>query len=337
MSADPGASVAEIVLPADRLEEAIDFLVRLGLRLDSIEPADAPAIAVLSGNGLRVRLDGSTASSRASEVPSAAPTLELTRACDASRIGRAGMRYRDVLPSRHGGRFIASHISITDGGPVADYVHHHDVQLQVIYCLRGWVRVVYEDQGPPFVLETGDCVLQPPGIRHRVLESSAGLEVLEFTSPAHHTTMVDHELTLPTPTLRSGRQFDGQRFLRHRATDAACGQWWRGSGEARDAGVGAATDGLVGVRAVRPSGPDGAIRATYDGELVLWFVADGAATLQVDGRSDVRLTRDDVVAIPPQIEHALIGCSGDLELVEVTSPETPRIRSSKGLPPQRPL
>ena len=326
MSADAGASVTEIVLPAGRLEEAIDFLVRLGLRLDSIEPADAPAIAVLSGNGLRIRLDSSATSTSSPESPPGAPAVELTRAGDVGPVGRAGMRYRDVLPSRQGGRLIASHISIADGGPVADYVHHHDVQFQVIYCLRGWVRVVYEDQGPPFVLEAGDCVLQPPGIRHRVLESSAGLEVLEVTSPAHHTTTVEHELTLPTPTQRPDRRFGGQRFVRHRAADADWGQWWRGNGEARDAGVGAATDDLVGVRAVRPSSSDGASRAHHDGELVLWFVADGATTLQVDGLSDVRLTRNDAVAILPQIEHALVGCSGDLELVEVTCPDRPHLR-----------
>ena len=62
------------------------------------------------------------------------------------------MTYRDLLPERLGGRFIASHITIADGGPVPDYVHHHDIRFQVIHCVRGWVRVVYEDQGPPFVL-----------------------------------------------------------------------------------------------------------------------------------------------------------------------------------------
>ena len=323
MSADAGGSVAEIVLPADRLDDAIDFLVRLGLRLDSIEPADAPSVAVLSGRGLRVRLDGSTPSIAAA---SAVPTLEVTHADDAGHIGRAGMRYRDVVPSRYGGRLIASHISIADGGPVADYVHHHDVQFQVIYCLRGWVRVVYEDQGPPFLLEAGDCVLQPPGIRHRVLESSAGLEVLEVTSPAHHTTTVEHELTLPTPAQRPDRSFGGQRFVRHRASAAEWDSWWRGPGKTRDAGVGSATGGVVGVRTVWPSGSGGAGRASHDGELVLWFVAHGAATLQVTGRPDVRLTRDDAVAIPPHIEHELVECSRDLQLVEITCPDRVQIR-----------
>ena len=107
------------------------------------------------------------------------------------RRRRRGPRRHGVprpAPGRLGGRFIASHITIPAGGPVPDYVHYHDVRYQSIHCVRGWVRVVYEDQGPPFVLEAGDCVLQPPGIRHRVLESSPGLEVVEVGSPAAHPT-----------------------------------------------------------------------------------------------------------------------------------------------------
>ena len=84
------------------------------------------------------------------------------------------MRYRDLVPGRLGGRYIASHIEIPDGGTVPDYVHFHDVVFQMIFCAAGWVRVVYEDQGEPFVLHAGDCVLQPPLIRHRVLEASPG-------------------------------------------------------------------------------------------------------------------------------------------------------------------
>eukprot|EP01052_Picozoa_sp_SAG31_P001309 SAG31_NODE_44_length_31168_cov_16.507290_19_plen_124_part_00 len=59
-------------------------------------------------------------------------------------------------------------------------VHFHRVAFQIIYCLKGWVRLSYEGQGPPFVLRAGDCVLQPPTIRHRVLESGDGLEVVEL-------------------------------------------------------------------------------------------------------------------------------------------------------------
>src|SRR6185295_4908728 len=93
---------------------------------------------------------------------------------------------------------------------VPDYVHYHRVRFQMIYCAKGWVRVVYEDQGPPFVLREGDSVLQPPGIRHRVLESSPD-----------HETFADHELELPTASLCPERDFGGQRFVRHEAARAA--------------------------------------------------------------------------------------------------------------------
>ena len=107
------------------------------------------------------------------------------------------MLYRDLIPGRLGGRYIASHITIPEGGPVADWVHYHRVAFQMIYVRRGWVRVVYEDQGEPFVMHAGDLVLQPPEIRHRVLESSPGLEVIEIGCPALHETLADHELELP--------------------------------------------------------------------------------------------------------------------------------------------
>ena len=61
--------------------------------------------------------------------------------------GRVDMQYHDLIPDRHGGRFIVSHIRIPEGGPVPDYVHHHKIHFQMIFCYKGWVKVVYEDQG----------------------------------------------------------------------------------------------------------------------------------------------------------------------------------------------
>ena len=89
-----------------------------GYRLDMITPADDPTTALMSRDGETVELTGT------------------------SQVGRAGMEYRDLIPDRLGGRFIASHIRITDGGPVPDSVHFHDIGFQVIVCRAGWVRVV---------------------------------------------------------------------------------------------------------------------------------------------------------------------------------------------------
>ena len=61
-------------------------------------------------------------------------------------------------------------------------VHHHTVDFQFNYVLKGWFRVWLEDEGE-FTFRAGDAWLQPPGIRHDVLAFSEDLEVLEVVSP----------------------------------------------------------------------------------------------------------------------------------------------------------
>jgi quercetin dioxygenase-like cupin family protein len=347
---------AEVVLPCADLDATLGFFTgRLGFTVEAIFPADSPAVAVVAGHGVRLRLvrgpevaqptirllarepDAVAEGARAltapngarieiddADAPIAVPPLEphfvLSRmGGDAAwGTGRAGMFYRDLLPGRLGGRFIASHILIRDGGPVPDYVHFHKIRFQMIYCRKGWVRVVYEDQGPPFVMEAGDCVLQPPRIRHRVLESSPGLEVIELGCPALHETLADNVLTLPTESLDPARDFSGQRFHRHVALDARWVPWRFDGFECRDIGIGDATHGLAGARVVRPSGAIGTPRTSHDAELLFLFVLDGSLTLDCDGSH--RLAAGDAVAIPAGMPHALAACARDMALLEVTLP-----------------
>src|SRR5437868_3539272 len=52
---------AEIVLPCANLNRSLEFFTqRLGFRLEMIFPADAPSTAVVSGYGVRLRLESST-------------------------------------------------------------------------------------------------------------------------------------------------------------------------------------------------------------------------------------------------------------------------------------
>ena len=214
-------------------DEKIRELVDAGYRLDMIMPADEPRAALLSRDDETIRL-------------SINPKSQIR---NPKSKGRAGMEYRDLVPDRQGGLLIASHIRIESGGEVPDYVHYHNVLFQMIFCKSGWVRVVYEDQGPPFVLNAGDLVLQPPGIRHRVLEASAGAEVIEVTSPSVHETWVDHEMTLPTQVQNSDRSFGGQKFVWDRASNAV----WIGDGsvQSRKTNISSATGGRAGVRIVK--------------------------------------------------------------------------------------
>jgi mannose-6-phosphate isomerase-like protein (cupin superfamily) len=232
------------------------------------------------------------------------------------------MQYRDLIPDRQGGRYIASHIRIPDGGPVPDYVHFHAIGFQIIYCYRGWVRVVYEDQGEPFVMQAGECVLQPPRIRHRVLEASPGLEVIELGAPAVHATHVDHERTLPTAIVDPARDFDGQRFVRYLPQTASFSASAMAGFEASELGITGATRGLASVRVVRVSDHAAAARRhAYRHRADLWFhfVLRGALTLD----DEHRLAAAASFVVPAGRPFTMSDPSPDLELLEVALPGEP--------------
>jgi mannose-6-phosphate isomerase-like protein (cupin superfamily) len=238
---------------------------------------------------------------------------------DAWYVGRADMQYRDLIPGRLGGRFIASHIRIPDGGETPDYVHYHKAIFQMIYCKAGWARVVYEDQGPPFALEAGDCVLQPPEIRHRVLESSPGLEVIEVACPAEYETCADNEMLLPTSEVLPERLFGGQRFALHRAREASWAPWRLEGFEARDTGVAAGTNGLAWARVVKSKAGGSAITAMDGGragELSFLFILQGGIRMDCRAQGSHQLLAGDSCVIPADMDYTLRADAG-LEMLEV--------------------
>ncbi len=354
---------AQVLVRCPDLNASIAFFTeQLGMAVDRIHPADSPREAVLSGHGvsLCLRVDGNDSPHNptlrlicdAHTLPSetarvlispcgvrvelcdAVPALHipqgeqafiLTRhdARDGWHVGRAGMHYRDLIPGRLGGRFIASHIRIPDGGAVPDYVHYHRVRFQMIFCKAGWVRVVYEDQGEPFVLHAGDCVLQPPQIRHRVLEASPGLEVIELGCPAVHETLADRVLALPNTRHLPQREFSGQRFVRHVAADAAW-QPWRAPGfSARDTGIADATGGLAGARVLRcanaPASASPQAPLRHHGELLFLFVLGGSLELHSTGHGTHTLGINDSCVIPADTDF-LLHAGNDMEVLEVSLP-----------------
>ena len=337
------------------------FTQRLGFRVDAIFPADSPSVAELSGHGLAIRLqpgegelpgagvqlrlrcldpDSVAGGERELVAPNGTrvtlvhadpplvlpperPELVVTHVRDGASwgTGRAGMQYRDIIPGRLGGRFIGSHIRIPTAGPVGDYVHYHKVRFQMIYCHKGWVRVAYEDQGEPVLMEAGDCVLQPPQIRHRVLESGDGLEVVELGCPAEHETLADHTMPLPTGRLLPDKDFGGQRFVFHDASEADWHPWRFDGFEYRDIGIGRVTDGLAGVRVARPAGALETPRSSHDAEFVFGFVLSGTCRLDVDGRAPEEMVEGDTFVIPRGLAYALTDCTVDFQLLDVTLPE----------------
>jgi len=320
-----------IVVACTDLDGEVDFFTReAGFRVQLVTPADDPRRVVIqrdgatlelrrSGNDVPVRLRVEDDEARNAErelrspggsvvefgrrpasvaVPESVPSLTVVDAATGGfGVGRAGMEYRDLLPDRWGGRFIASHIRIEAGGDVADWVHFHRIRFQMIFVAAGWVEVVYEDQGEPFRMVAGDCVLQPPEIRHRVLRSSPGLEVIEIGCPAEHDTLADHDLELPTASVDPERDFGGQRFVRHIAENASKTAWVDESLVVRDTGIGKATDGLAGAVVVATESEPASTVLTHEGEFVLLVGLAGDAVLDVGGRP-VTLTPRTSIAIP---------------------------------------
>lgn len=308
--------MSELQLVCADFNHALGLLREAGLRLDAIYPADEPHTALLSHDGNAIRLTSRPEASRPSATaPPFQPEFVLTPASGDFGEGRAGMHYRDLIPSRLGGRYIASHISIADGGPVSDWVHFHRIALQLIYVRKGWVRVVYEDQGAPFVMHAGDLVLQPPGIRHRVLESSPGLEVIEISCPALHETFADHDMVLPTNKHDPDQMFGGQRFLHHAASE---GQWTPFHGaEAQETGLRHASGGIAEARTVRPANSRKVDMPPHEGELVFGFVLHGSARLH-HGQG-FALGPAGAFVIPPGESWSLSEFSREFRLLHVTT------------------
>ncbi len=105
---------------------------------------------------------------------------------------RAYSAYRDLgVAAATGGLATAQVIRMT--APFADSSsqrHHHEVQFQLVYVLKGWFKTDFEGQGPQ-LMTAGACWTQPPGIRHTVLGWSDDCELLEVILPAVHRTVND--------------------------------------------------------------------------------------------------------------------------------------------------
>ena len=347
---------AEVHLSTRALAADIGFFTKtLGLRMDRIFPADDPRVAVFSGHGVRVRLEKGEGAAGVIGIladdpvliaggareliapggtrvvighldpPLVLPPTEhafvVRRLADQAPwvIGRAGMHYRDLVPSRLGGAVIASHIRIPDGGPVPDMVHYHKVGFQLIFCVRGWVDVVYEDQGPPIRLHKGDCFIQPPEIRHRVLHASDGIEVIEIGVPAEHVTEIEHAMALPTADLRPEREWEGQRFVHNVGSGGVFAPFRLPGFAARDTTIHANTKGVASVMVARPDGwPTATTR--HDSDIPFSFVMAGGMVLEGEGEDPVPLSQGDAFVIPPGMATRYAEPTADLELLEVSLP-----------------
>jgi uncharacterized RmlC-like cupin family protein len=131
----------------------------------------------------------------APRLKAAAPPQRFTVShLDDADFKRDGLRsyalYRDLGIAAASGGLCQAHV-IRLLSPCTDEVrkrHQHDAELQLIYVLQGWVKNEFEGEGIQ-MMSAGSCWLQPPGVKHTVLDYSADVELLEIIVPADFKTV----------------------------------------------------------------------------------------------------------------------------------------------------
>jgi uncharacterized cupin superfamily protein len=67
-------------------------------------------------------------------------------------------------------------------------LHFHDIDFQMVYVLKGWVKTYMEGQGET-LMKQGSSWTQPPRIKHMILDYSDDVELLEVILPAEFKTV----------------------------------------------------------------------------------------------------------------------------------------------------
>ncbi|MGD0849263.1 cupin domain-containing protein [Bradyrhizobium sp.] len=104
---------------------------------------------------------------------------------------RAYAHYRDLGVAAASNGLAQAHV-IRLIGPCnpaeVSKLHFHDVEFQMVYVLKGWVKTYMEGQGET-LMKAGSAWTQPPRIRHLIMDYSDDVELLEVILPAEFKTV----------------------------------------------------------------------------------------------------------------------------------------------------
>ena len=104
---------------------------------------------------------------------------------------RTYAKYRDLgIAGATGGLAQAHVIRLIEPCDPAEVskLHFHDVDFQMVYVLKGWVKTYMEGQGET-LMQQGSAWTQPPRIKHLIMDYSDDVELLEVILPAEFKTV----------------------------------------------------------------------------------------------------------------------------------------------------
>jgi hypothetical protein len=104
---------------------------------------------------------------------------------------RAYAHYRDLGVAAASNGLAQAHV-IRLIGPCnpaeVSKLHFHDVEFQMVYVLKGWVKTYMEGQGET-LMQVGSAWTQPPRLKHLIMDYSDDVELLEVILPAEFKTV----------------------------------------------------------------------------------------------------------------------------------------------------
>ena len=104
---------------------------------------------------------------------------------------RAYAKYRDLGVAEASQGVARAHV-IRLTGPCnpaeVSKLNFHDVDFQMVYVLKGWVKTYMEGHGENLMKE-GSSWTQPPRIKHLIMDYSDDVELLEVILPADFKTV----------------------------------------------------------------------------------------------------------------------------------------------------
>ena len=104
---------------------------------------------------------------------------------------RTYAQYRDLGVADASGGAARAHV-IRLIGPcdpdVVSKLHFHDIDFQMVYVLKGWVKTYMDGVGET-TFSQGSSWTQPPRIKHLIMDYSDDVELLEVILPADFKTV----------------------------------------------------------------------------------------------------------------------------------------------------
>jgi hypothetical protein len=104
---------------------------------------------------------------------------------------RTYAKYRDLGVADASSGLARAHVIRLIGPCVPEVVsklHFHDVDFQMVYVLKGWVKTYLEGVGET-TFQSGGSWTQPPRVKHLIMDYSDDVELLEIILPADFKTV----------------------------------------------------------------------------------------------------------------------------------------------------